>query len=105
MTEDLRQTEPELRETAPVPDEADSELRPEIETLMTQHTLSLSDEDEMLQSFTPEQDSDQLFAQLLAHVRRYHPSDDMSQIEAAYRLAKGSHDGQLRRSGEPYINH
>ncbi|MBP5154539.1 MAG: bifunctional (p)ppGpp synthetase/guanosine-3',5'-bis(diphosphate) 3'-pyrophosphohydrolase [Lachnospiraceae bacterium] len=72
---------------------------------MTQHTLSLSDEDEMLQSFTPEQDSDQLFAQLLAHVRRYHPSDDMSQIEAAYRLAKGSHDGQLRRSGEPYINH
>ena len=35
----------------------------------------------------------------------YHPSDDISMIEKAYRIAYKAHDGQLRKSGEPYIIH
>ncbi|MCR5369113.1 MAG: bifunctional (p)ppGpp synthetase/guanosine-3',5'-bis(diphosphate) 3'-pyrophosphohydrolase [Clostridium sp.] len=46
-----------------------------------------------------------LFNQLTAAVRRYHPSDDISQIEKAYRIASEAHKDQKRKSGEPYIIH
>ncbi|MGV3487873.1 MAG: RelA/SpoT family protein [Tuberibacillus sp.] len=36
---------------------------------------------------------------------RYLDSKDVEQIEKAYRYAAEAHAGQLRRSGEPYINH
>ena len=48
---------------------------------------------------------DELFSQLLSEIRKYHPSDDLSSIEEAYQVAKNAHEGQLRRSGEPYIVH
>ncbi len=48
---------------------------------------------------------EELYEELVAAIRKYHPSDDLSQVEKAYRLALQKHDGQLRKSGEPYIIH
>ena len=48
---------------------------------------------------------DVLHQDLIDRVRRYHPSDDLSLIEKAYHLASKAHEGQLRKSGEPYIIH
>ena len=38
-------------------------------------------------------------------MRLNHPKVDLSIIERAYTAAERAHDGQLRRSGEPYITH
>ncbi len=46
-----------------------------------------------------------LYEQLIAAIRRYHPSDDLSMIEKAYRIAFENHKDQKRKSGEPYIIH
>ncbi|MDD6196437.1 RelA/SpoT family protein [[Clostridium] aminophilum] len=46
-----------------------------------------------------------LYRQLIAAIRRYHPSDDLSMIEKAYRIAFENHKDQKRKSGEPYIIH
>ena len=48
---------------------------------------------------------DRLYEMLIARIRRYHPSTDVSMIEKAYQLAKKAHGGQCRKSGEPYIVH
>jgi guanosine-3',5'-bis(diphosphate) 3'-pyrophosphohydrolase len=42
---------------------------------------------------------------LLKTVRTHHPKVDLSIIERAYTAAERAHDGQKRRSGEPYITH
>ena len=46
-----------------------------------------------------------LHQRLIEHVKKYHPSDDTSMIEKAYAIASEAHNGQLRKSGEPYIIH
>ena len=46
-----------------------------------------------------------LYEDLIASVRRYHPSADISLIEKAYKIADEAHKGQARKSGEPYIIH
>ncbi len=51
------------------------------------------------------QDPEQLYQALVARVRKYHPSTDISMIEKAYRIAKEAHKDQARKSGEPYIIH
>ena len=43
--------------------------------------------------------------ELIASVKKYHPSDDISLIEKAYRVAADAHKDQKRKSGEPYIIH
>lgn len=48
---------------------------------------------------------EKLYEELIASVRKYHPSTDISQIEKAYRIAEKAHKGQVRKSGEPYIIH
>ncbi len=48
---------------------------------------------------------EELHEQLIATVRRYHPSDDLSLIEKAYETACEAHCQQVRKSGEPYIIH
>ena len=48
---------------------------------------------------------EELYQDLIERVRRYHPSDDISLIEKAYKLADSAHAGQLRMSGQPYIIH
>lgn len=47
----------------------------------------------------------ELYQDLIERVRKYHPSDDISMIEKAYRLASEAHKDQVRKSGEPYIIH
>ena len=51
------------------------------------------------------QDPEQLYQALIARVRKYHPSADITLIEKAYRTAKSAHKDQARKSGEPYIIH
>ncbi len=46
-----------------------------------------------------------VYGQLIDRIRRYHPSDDLSLVEKAYRVAAQAHKDQYRRSGEPYIIH
>lgn len=46
-----------------------------------------------------------LYERLIDRVVKYHPNTDTSMIEKAYRIAKEAHEGQLRKSGEPYIIH
>ena len=48
---------------------------------------------------------EELYQELIDHVRRYHPSDDTSMIEKAYKTAAEAHKNQFRKSGEPYIIH
>lgn len=47
----------------------------------------------------------EIFANLMNRIRSYHPSDDLSMVQRAYELADQAHNGQLRKSGEPYIIH
>jgi guanosine-3',5'-bis(diphosphate) 3'-pyrophosphohydrolase len=42
---------------------------------------------------------------LIRTVRANHPKADLSVLERAYAAAERAHDGQKRRSGEPYITH
>lgn len=46
-----------------------------------------------------------LYDDLIKTIRKYHPSDDISMIEKAYKIAYNAHEGQKRKSGEPYIIH
>ena len=46
-----------------------------------------------------------LYETLIASVKKYHPSADISMIEKAYRIARDAHKDQVRKSGEPYIIH
>ncbi len=46
-----------------------------------------------------------LYSDVIERVRRYHPSDDISLIEKGYEVARKAHEGQKRKSGEPYIIH
>ena len=48
---------------------------------------------------------EELFGDLISRVKKYHPSDDISMIEKAYKTADEAHHGQVRKSGEPYIIH
>ena len=46
-----------------------------------------------------------LYKDLIASIRKYHPSTDISLIEKAYKVAYKAHEGQVRKSGEAYIIH
>ena len=46
-----------------------------------------------------------LCKELINSVLKYHPSTDISMIEKAYKVASEAHEGQKRKSGEPYIIH
>ncbi|MDD7027666.1 MAG: bifunctional (p)ppGpp synthetase/guanosine-3',5'-bis(diphosphate) 3'-pyrophosphohydrolase [Lachnospiraceae bacterium] len=47
----------------------------------------------------------ELYQDLTLRVKRYHPSDDLTLIEKAFRVAEKAHEKQTRKSGEPYIIH
>ncbi len=51
------------------------------------------------------EDPEKLYDILIARIRKYHPSTDVSMIRKAYELAKSAHGDQCRKSGEPYIIH
>ena len=44
-------------------------------------------------------------APLLSAFRVHHPKTSTATISQAYELATAAHEGQTRRTGEPYIHH
>jgi GTP pyrophosphokinase len=42
---------------------------------------------------------------ILRSLRQTNPRADVAVVEKAYQIAKRAHEGQLRKSGEPYITH
>lgn len=48
---------------------------------------------------------DQEYQNLIKTIKTYHPQADFKLIEKAYLMAKSSHEGQKRLSGEDYIYH
>ena len=53
----------------------------------------------------PRNDTNPVLEPLLRAVRSTHPKADVSLIERAYATAELAHEGQLRKSGDPYITH
>src|ERR1700683_3142313 len=47
----------------------------------------------------------ELLAPLLSEFARHRPDDDTTMIVEAGRVSQRAHEGQFRRSGEPYITH
>jgi len=45
------------------------------------------------------------FSELLAKAREYLPPEKVALVEDAYNFAAEAHQGQVRKSGEPYLNH
>ena len=43
---------------------------------------------------------EQLYKELIDKIKTYHPSDDFSMVEKAYKLAVEAHKEQKRKSGE-----
>ena len=62
-------------------------------------------DDGRIESIEEFQTPETLYEELINRVRKYHPSDDISLIEKAYKTAYDAHKGQVRKSGEPYIIH
>ncbi len=58
-----------------------------------------------IENFEDFTDPEKLYEELIKRVKKYHPSDDVSIIEKAYRFALEAHKDQKRKSGEPYIIH
>ena len=84
MAENLRKSESEIREDIDLKLEGPERIVP-------------SPPD-----FTP---PEELYQDLLDTIRKYHPSDDISGVERAYKVAAAAHKDQKRKSGEPYIIH
>ncbi len=62
-------------------------------------------DDGRIESIEEFQSPETLYQELIDRVLKYHPSDDISLIEKAYRTASCAHKDQVRKSGEPYIIH
>ena len=76
------------------------------ETLTEDHTKGLAVVDgHAVKSQEDYEDPNRLYDMLIARIRKYHPSTDVSMIEKAYKLAVKAHGDQRRKSGEPYIIH
>ena len=82
----------------------DNRIAPE--ALTKDHTKGLAVIDgHAVKSQEDYEDPDRLYDILIARIRKYHPSTDVSLIEKAYKLAVEAHGDQRRKSGEPYIIH
>ena len=46
-----------------------------------------------------------LYEELMKSIKKYRPNTDLTMIEKAYEVATKAHEGQFRKSGEPYIIH
>ena len=65
----------------------------------------VKEEDRSIKPMKEFESPEKLYQELIASVRKYHPSTDISLIEKAYNIAYEAHKGQVRKSGEPYIIH
>ncbi len=80
---------------------AGNRLTPDV----TDEHVAVVIDDGRIEDIAEFQSPETLYEELLARVKRYHPSDDLSMIEKAYETACNFHKDQLRKSGEPYIIH
>ena len=62
-------------------------------------------DDGRIEAIAEFQSPEALYQDLISRVKKYHPSDDISMIEKAYKTAYEAHKDQVRKSGEPYIIH
>ena len=82
----------------------DNRIAPE--ALTEDHTKGLAVVDgHAVKSQEDYEDPNRLYDMLIARIRKYHPSTDVSLIEKAYKFAVKAHGDQRRKSGEPYIIH
>ena len=82
----------------------DNRIAPE--ALTEDHTKGLAVVDgHAVKSQEDYEDPNRLYDMLIARIRKYHPSTDVSMIEKAYKLAVKAHGDQRRKTGEPYIIH
>jgi GTP pyrophosphokinase len=72
---------------------------------MTEEKKEVVFDDGRIESIEEFQSPEALYEELINRVRKYHPSDDISLIEKAYKTAYDAHKDQVRKSGEPYIIH
>ena len=84
--------------------EPGSSIRPEVITENQAIGLEVVD-GHAVKSPADYQDPEELYQILINKVKTYHPSEDVSMIEKAYKIAKEAHEGQFRKSGEAYIIH
>ncbi len=73
-----------------------------VEEKMKQNVADVEASVKKMEDFTSPME---LYRTLVEGVKRYHPSDDLTLIDKAYRVADEAHRGQKRKSGEPYIIH
>jgi len=45
------------------------------------------------------------FEQILSSIAAYDPNADLDVVRRAYDFAAKAHEGQTRRSGDPYVTH
>ena len=45
------------------------------------------------------------YDEVVRKVRGYHPSPDLALFDRAFRFAVAKHEGQQRKSGDPYVIH
>ena len=48
---------------------------------------------------------EELYKELVEKINKYHPNTRLELVDAAYRLAYSAHEGQFRKSGEPFMIH
>lgn len=72
---------------------------------MTEEKREIIFDDGRIKAMKEHLSPEELYQDLIARVRKYHPSDDISLIEKAYKVADKAHKEQVRKSGEPYIIH
>ena len=72
---------------------------------MTEEKKELVIDDGRIEAVQEYLSPEELYRDLISRVQKYHPSDDISLIEKAYKLADEAHKTQVRKSGEPYIVH
>ena len=48
---------------------------------------------------------EKLYQELIAKINKYHPRTRLELVDRAYRLADRAHEGQVRKSGEPFFIH
>ena len=71
----------------------------------TENAKSLVLDDGRIKPMQDYSGPEELYQDLIRRVQKYHPSDDFSSIEKAYKVAFEAHKSQVRKSGEPYIIH
>ena len=58
----------------------------------------VKEEDNSIKPMKEFESPEKLYQELIASVRKYHPSTDISLIEKAYNIAYEAHKGQVRKS-------